>query len=364
MKTTFRGYKTPDYLGADLTDRHAKSPRAIEICGLTPAEENRLCEAFWRWEWSPPQAELDVSLIASEVRMAKSAMLDGPQGLASVGDSLRACERRSGAVGKTPDTMPALGRPFAGYIRSSVELFSAFARAGVTVSPAGFIGGVSEVYPGNIWPRIAKRVLPKKSTHEGRLARKLILQALGVADLPDLPTHDQNDACVSAVLAAAADGNVIGVTVCGLGLPLAIEPSGTMREGLMVIPEISEEVQRRVKIALTEIPAVVVTKTRSLRQSASVRAAKELATALRDCFIERAREGSCGNLPYAWAYRRLFDSAYPVWSRLLRIRLCRSRRAHPSRNCQGLARFGLMRSSWPVRLASEWRALGICRLRP
>ena len=150
-------------------------------------------------------------------------MFDGPQALASIGDSLRACERKSGAVGKTPDTMPTLGRPFAGYIRSSIELFSAFAQAGFKVSPADFIGGVSEVYPGNIWGRLAKRVLANKSTNEGRQARNPILEEFGVTDLPTLPTHDENDACISAVLAAAADGKVTGVTVCGLGLPLVID---------------------------------------------------------------------------------------------------------------------------------------------
>ena len=142
------------------------------FAGSLAAEENRLRAAFWQWEWPAPEGSLDLSSIAPEIRSAKSTMLDGPQGLASVGESLRTCERQSGAVGKTPDTMPTLGQPFAGYIRSSIELFSAFAQAGFKISPAGFIGGVSEVYPGNIWGRLAKRVLPKKSTNEGRHGTK------------------------------------------------------------------------------------------------------------------------------------------------------------------------------------------------
>jgi len=314
MKTTFRGDQPADYLGADLTDRHAKGRRAIDVCGLTCGEGNRLRAAFWQWEWPSPQATLDVSLIAPEVKSAKSSMFDGPQGLASIGESLRACERQSGAVGKTPDTMPTLGRPFAGYIRSSIELFSAFAKAGFKISPAEFVGGVSEVYPGNIWGRLAKRLLPKKNTNEGRQARKLILQALGVTDLPTLPTHDENDACVSAVLAAAADGKVPGVTVCGLGLPLVIDACRTMREGPMVIPEISEDAQQRIAKALSGISTVVAKKPRSSGQSASVQAVLERATALRDCFIERAREGNAQICTYAWAYRYLFDTSYSKWS--------------------------------------------------
>ena len=66
MKTTFRGEQPADYLGADLTDRHSKGRRAIDVCGLTCAEGNRLRAAFWHWEWSSPQATLDVSLIAPD----------------------------------------------------------------------------------------------------------------------------------------------------------------------------------------------------------------------------------------------------------------------------------------------------------
>ena len=340
MKTTFRGDQPADYLGADLTDRHAKGRRAIDVCGLT-CVEGRLRAAFWHWEWSSPQAALDVSLIAPEVKSAKSSMFDGPQGLASIGESLRACERQSGAVGKTPDTMPTLGRPFAGYIRSSIELFSAFAQAGFKVSPADFIGGVSEVYPGNIWGRLAKRVLPKKSTNEGRQARKLILQALGVRDLPALPTHDENDACISAVSAAAADGKVTGVTVCGLGLPLVIEAGGTMREGPMVIPEISDDAQQRIQKALIGISTVVATKTRSSGQTASVQAALDRATALRDCFIERAGEGNAQVSTYAWAYRYLFDASYAKWSQAYANQVVSVAESTPPAELPGLGAVGL-----------------------
>jgi hypothetical protein len=122
-------------------------------------------------------ARLEVSEITDEIRAAKSTMIDGPQGLASSGHTLRACERACGAAGKTPDTLPAPGKPFSGFVRSSVELFDAFAVAELLVSPSEFMGGISEVYPGDIWHRLVGRTIPKKSTQEGRRARKQILQS-------------------------------------------------------------------------------------------------------------------------------------------------------------------------------------------
>lgn len=179
-------------------------------------------------------------------------MFDGPQGLATQGQGLRACERLSGCVGKTPDLRPSLDRPFAGFICSSLDLFAALARAGVAISPRGYRGGVSEVYPGHIWQILANSVLPKKTTDEGRFARRCILEALGVSNLPSLPTHDENDACVAAVLASVADRAVPGLTPRGIGIPLAADPDGTLREGLMVVPEVSVRTRDRISKALSE----------------------------------------------------------------------------------------------------------------
>lgn len=157
-------------------------------------------------------------------------------------------------------------------------------------------------------------MLSKKSSNGGRQARKAILQALGVVDLPDLPTHDENDACISAVLAAAADSKVRGMTVRGLGSPLEIGSDGTMREGPMVIPEISNEVERKIDKALNEIPVTVATKPVTSRQPAAVQAAIGRATALRDSFIDHARNGNAQICTYACAYRYLFDRSYSKWS--------------------------------------------------
>ena len=264
MKTT-REIQTASYIGADLTDRYSEARRPIDVCGLRCSPNGHLSASFWQWEWPESVNNLHLNDILEEVRTAKSTMLDGPQGLATIGQTMRNCERLCGAVGKTPDTMPIMGRMFAGYIRSSIELFSAFHQAGVQVSPPGFTGGVSEVYPGDLWQRLANRKLPKKKSRDGKLARIRILNALGVIDLPESLTDDRNaddkiDACIGAVMAAAADNQVPGISVVGLGQPLEINADRILREGPMVIPVISEEeqgtnVKQKIESALHLIPA-------------------------------------------------------------------------------------------------------------
>ena len=227
----------PPYLGADLTDRYAKSCRDIDVCGLAHGENGTLTASFWVWQWDAGPGALDVTAIANELSATRAAMLDGPQGLATAGESLRVCERCSAAAGKTPHRRPPpLGRPFAGFICSSLDIFAELKRAGTNISPPRFLGGVSEVYPAHIWKILAGRPLKRKSTLKGRLERKHILEGQGVSGLPELPTHDQNDACVAALMAAASDGAVPEIGIEGIGSALFADPDGTMREGQMVIP--------------------------------------------------------------------------------------------------------------------------------
>jgi hypothetical protein len=238
MHSTLKG-RVPHYVGADLTDRYSKRCRDVDVCGLMPNSNGKLTVSFWSWSWDRSPEPLDVTAIIKELGRTRATMLDGPQALAA-GGALRACEKEAAAAAKTPQVPPVPGVSFAaGFVCSSLDLFAALAKAGAQISPSGFIGGVSEVYPGHIWRILARGVLPKKSTRKGRLVRKRILEALGVSDLPALPTHDQNDACIAAVLAAAADNVVPGIAVRGIGMDLFEEPDGTLREGLMVIPELS-----------------------------------------------------------------------------------------------------------------------------
>ncbi len=236
------------YIGGDLTDRYSRACRCIDVCGLT-LKGSRLTALFWHWQWDPAPQSLDVKPIIPEIRRTHAVMLDGPQGLARPGESLRLCERLTRTVGRTPDIRPPRGRPYAGFLWSSLDLFTSLAREGTQISPPGFVGGVSEVYPGYIWKVLSDRI-PSKKTKEGRLARKRILEALGVSSLPELPTHDQNDACVAALLAAATDSAIPGVAVKGVGAPLIVDPEGILREGLMVIPLVDAPVRDLINRAL------------------------------------------------------------------------------------------------------------------
>jgi len=322
MKTT-RSFTEPvEYLGIDLSDRYATNRRPNDICGLTSIQNNKLRAAFWLWEWPEPRQRLHISEISEEIRTAKSTMIDGPQALASAGNIIRTCERICGAAGKTADTLPVPGNPFAGFVRSSVELFGAFAAAGFSVSPSEFLSGISEVYPGDIWHRLVGRIIPKKSTHEGRPARKQILQALGVIGLPELPTHDQNDACISALMAAAADRKVAGISVRGIGLPLARDSDGTLREGPIVVPVLAQGLRESIDVALRELsseakswmPAVAAESRRQKSFSVVSESLLKKAIDLRDYFVRCAKEGEAKICTYAWAYHYLFNKSPLKWS--------------------------------------------------
>lgn len=348
----------PRYLGADLTDRYANGCKDIDVCGLTPGVENKLAASFWSWRWDSAPRALDVTVIAKELTPTQAAMLDGPQGLATKGEALRACERQAAAVGKTPDRRPELGRPFAGFICSALDLFEALRRAGTNISPPRFLGGVSEVYPGHIWKILGDRcVLPKKSTHEGRLARKCILEALGVSGLPELPTHDQNDACVAALLAVAADGKVPGIALKAIGFPLFADADGTLREGLMAIPEMTAKARQLISEALRETCIIDIAES-----DAHVAASLDSGTAdgrakdLLDWFIATALEGNSQVCTYSWAYRHLFTSSYDKWAPGIRQASYRSCSTDAS---QGTARlggcsFGRFRCSKEKWLAKPW----------
>ena len=306
----------PEYVGADLTDRYSKACRHIDVCGLSSDGNNTLAASFWFWQWDAGPGRPDVSKISSELKATRAAMFDGPQGLATKGRDLRVCERQSAAVGKTGDSLPSLTRPFAGFIRSSLDIFAALRQAGVEISPARFLGGVSEVYPGHIWMILAgRRALPNKSTEQGRIGRKSILEALGVAGLPPLPTHDQNDACVAALMAASADGRVPGLNTIAIGDPLSIDPDGTLREGVMVIPKIASDTRSLIYELLRKVPTIDVVAADPRKQEASDNGlASHRADALLNRLILRALDGRPEVCTYSWAYRYLFNTSYDKWS--------------------------------------------------
>ena len=100
-------------LGLDLTDRHARTPRPIDVCALHEAPGGTLRASFWSWTWTPAdEGEVDLSPVLSKLKAAPAIGMDGPQGLAAPGRSLRSCERETAAAGKTPDQLPPPGKPY------------------------------------------------------------------------------------------------------------------------------------------------------------------------------------------------------------------------------------------------------------
>ena len=240
-------------MGIDLTDRYAKRPRPNDVCILHGTQGN-LKVRFETWEWS--RTSLNEQAVLNYARSARAVFIDGPQGLAAPGRTMRESERALGTPGKTPPELPTLARPFAGFIQSSVELFEAIRAAGVEVGPVA-LAGVHEVYPGAIWKHFHKR-LAKKGTKAGRHQRDVILDILGVVEPSERMDDDQRDAAVAAVLAAAVDGLVKGVGVVAAGDPVWWDDKGAcLREGWILVPVVSERLAQRIErevVAAIEVP--------------------------------------------------------------------------------------------------------------
>ncbi len=244
MKTTRQG-PVPPYIGADLTDGTVANPRPVDVCGLDLAYDG-LVARFWTWTWDGA----GTTGIIEELRSARCALLDGPQALAATGAQMRVCERATGAAGKTPDDLAKTkGRVFGGFVRSSVELFLAVHGAGVRVSPAGVVGGVGEVYPGELWIRLAGR-LAKKTTRIGREQRRAVLGACSIRFGEAPLTHDQLDAAVVALVAAAADQVVPGLNARCVGSELRTRPTGELEEGPLVTLDVDPLLRAATQAAL------------------------------------------------------------------------------------------------------------------
>lgn len=260
MHSTLRRPKHPYlYLGADLTDRYARRPKPIDVCGLMPAPDGSLLADFWTWEW-PSGDGLDIGEVIAELGPDTLAMLDGPQGLARPPERMRTCERLVGAAGKTPSLRPPLSsKPFTGFVLSGLDLFTALSRAGVPIySSEQTDGHVGEVYPGDLWPLLGApglprgMAMPKKTSREGWEIRKHLLEAVGVrfgGSLIDR-NHDQLDAAIGAVVSAAAKSAIPGLRVTPVGVPVWSDED-VLREGEMQrFQVVSDELKDRVRDAL------------------------------------------------------------------------------------------------------------------
>lgn len=165
---TLKSVGEGEYVGVDLTDGTLAFPRAIDVCGLR-REGDGLCANFWTWTVANGGPS-NVAALLPEVRTARGVVIDGPQALADVGKNLRDCERELRTPGRTPDSLASAMGPFSGFVRSSVDLFSAFQRAGVSIGPLRLSGAVAEQYPGANWKGLAG-LLPLRSTSKRLYAK-------------------------------------------------------------------------------------------------------------------------------------------------------------------------------------------------
>lgn len=183
-------------------------------------------------------------MLPASMRLSTAVLaVDGPQGLAgSVESSMRQCERQLRAAGKSSYELPAAGRPYAGLVRASVELFWSLVQSG-DFSLHGLTGkgGVVllEVYPGSAWPVLAGgKPLWKKASPDGREQRRAILASCEVqfpAGLSEdlTPTHDQLDAALAAYIACRFWQ---GRSASYGASPFQDDEAGVLREGYIVQP--------------------------------------------------------------------------------------------------------------------------------
>ena len=232
------------FVGIDLTSAFSQQPRAIDIALLDDHLNCRFVRAIWPQTASVTNRDTVVLRRMLSVPIGNEPKqvwaIDGPQGLASAGQTMRHCERVLGTPGHTPDMLPPLApgsRPFGDYIRSSVDLFAALLSGQPALQLAG-LGAATvtnatlyEIFPGSEWVVLAGRRLPRKTSDAGRAARRSLLSRLGVQGLPTNLTADENDAVVGAYLAWCT--RHASATVNLRGLP-PNRSQGELREGYIL----------------------------------------------------------------------------------------------------------------------------------
>lgn len=223
------------FVGLDPADPYAKKVRPWDYALL---DQSLRC-TFGQWEH---KRDGNGIIPASISKRPLVLAVDGPQGLAGNETAReRICEGELHTPGHTPYGFPTLGRPFAGFIRGSVEIFyqlvvckNAFHLYGLR-NKAASNNRVIEVFPGAAWRVLAEKQLPRKRSPNGRIARVELLQSLGV-DLPinPLPTHDQLDAAIAAWTAREFSR---GSAVIHGSPPKIDFATQVLREGFIVQPQ-------------------------------------------------------------------------------------------------------------------------------
>ena len=244
------------WLGVSVSDRYAEEPAPLVVCGLELAGDH-VKPHFWRWEWDPPGAALDLDVALDEVRDARAVVMDGPQGLARSGRQGRRCEDLKQADQRTPATLPEPVEGQEGRARSSVELCRALYGQGVRVSPSGQRGGVNEIIPDVLWRELTAAAPDDAEIGADVMLEVLASQGVDVAPLREM-AHDEPretgaasdfaeassdessaparlkrslNACLAALVAVAADGAARGLMVRPYGDNVSLGGDGWLREG-------------------------------------------------------------------------------------------------------------------------------------
>lgn len=233
-------------IGLDLTDPFSRARRPIAAAEMRhgkPGSPPRIC-ILDPIPWPDFEGRCTPEVARTIVERAGIAgsseallVIDGPQALARRGESVRECERAAATPGRTPDQEPTGRKPFAGYIRASVQLFDALLqdeRWRLLESRRDRSATLLEAFPGDAWRLSAER-LAAKATVVGRRQRLELLQQHVDLEGPELPTHDDLDA---AMCAALGYWWMEGRTQV-LGEPPTFDDG--WREGYIIVPRLPSE---------------------------------------------------------------------------------------------------------------------------
>jgi predicted nuclease with RNAse H fold len=225
------------FIGLDMVDGCRPSPRKVDLAFL---DRSLVC-AFEQWDFDSSGKGLVPGQLGPPGFLLA---IDGPQGLAaSPGQKMRECEREGGLPGKSSYDFPPPNMPYAGFVASSVRLFAALwwsrtFRLHGFQAESTHQATLIEVYPGKAWVDLARPIhMPlteKKDRLEGRRQRQRLLEASGVR-LPSggLPTHDQLDAALAALIAVLfAEGK----TTQQGAPPFWDDSKQVLREGFIIYP--------------------------------------------------------------------------------------------------------------------------------
>lgn len=233
------------FVGVDLTDSYAKSPRSIDVAILDHFTGKVSYESV---DWPPP-GEAAISALSVRLKQFLRGLtvfvVDGPQALAEPRNRTRNVERCLGTPAHTPWEMPEPGAfPFAGYVSSSVGFFAGLVAQNDPVFILADLAGVVpenatlfEAYPGATWKELCAGKLERKTKAKGRNQRAALLQDMGLHLPPGNPTHDQLDAALCALLGWRFIAPTPDCRVRMLGsTPVYRDRHGVLREGRMLHP--------------------------------------------------------------------------------------------------------------------------------